>query len=200
MRIIGIDYDGTIVDTRGVKAHWLREHMGMEVSPWKTDRAHCVPIIGSENYDRMSEFVYGRQGSLRAKEIRGSIDAIQELAKNSRICIVTARTPRQTRWCKEWLRKKGLDALVHAYFSATGDSADGRELTKPQLCHDHGIRVMIDDDEHHLEGAELANVKRILLKSGCPQPIDVPEGVALARSWRDVLRIVWAELFCHGGD
>jgi hypothetical protein len=148
----------------------------------------------------MSKFVYGRKGSLQAKEVLGSIDAIKELARHSQIFIVTARLSHQIRWSKEWLRKKGIDSFIHAYFSVTGNSIGESELTKPQLCRDYGISVLIDDDERHLKGTELPNLKRILLKSGCRESIDVPEGMELARSWQDVLRILTAELFAHGWE
>jgi len=199
-KIIGIDYDGTIANTSGVKAHWIREHLGIEVPPWQTDRTSCVPLIGPENYQRMSQFVYEREGSLRAGEVPGSIDAIKELARHSKIFIVTARQPHQIRWCKEWLRGKGLDSFIDAYLSAAGNSLDGSEVTKPQLCRDYGVGVLIDDDERHLGGTQVDNLRRILLKSGCTEAIVVPEGVELARSWRDVLRIVGPELFAHGEE
>ncbi|NIS62965.1 MAG: hypothetical protein GTO13_20400 [Proteobacteria bacterium] len=148
----------------------------------------------------MSKFVYGRKGSLQAKEVPGSIDAIEELARHAQIFVVTARVSHQIRWCKEWLRKEGIDSSIHAIFSTTGKSMDGRDLTKPQLCGDYGIHVLIDDDERHLRGPRLPKLKRILLKSGCNEPIDVPQGIALARSWRDVLRILRVELHGRGRE
>lgn len=194
MRIIGIDYDGTIANTSEVKADWIRAHVEMEIPPWKTDRTSCVPIIGLENYERMGQFIYEREGSLKARDVPGSLDAIKELAGNFKIFIVTARKPHQIRWCKEWLRERGLDSLIHAYFSTAGDSPDGGEPSKLQLCRDHGVDVLIDDDERHLEGSEVPNVRRILLKSGCTEVIRVPEGVELARSWPEALRILRAQL------
>ncbi len=200
MKIIGLDYDGTIANTSEVKAHWIREHIGMEVSAWKTDRTSCVPLIGLENYERMSQYVYEREGSLRAREVLGSIGAIEELAQHSRILIVTARKPHQIRWCKEWLRVKALDTSIDGYLSTAGKGPDGGGLTKPQLCRDHGIAILVDDDERHLKGSQVPNLRRILLKSGCHEDIAVPEGVELARNWQDVLQIVRAELFTHGGE
>jgi len=197
--IIGIDYDGTVANTSEVKAHWIREHLGMEVLPWKTDRTSCVPLIGLENYERMSQYVYEREGSLKAWEVPGSIDAIEELARHSKIFIVTARKHHQVRWCKEWLRAKGLDTSIDGYLSSAAPSPYGGGVTKPQLCSNHGIELLVDDDERHLGGTEVPNLRRILLKSGCPEAIAVPEGVQLARSWQDVLRIVRAELFTHWG-
>jgi uncharacterized HAD superfamily protein len=194
MKIIGIDYDGTIANTSEVKADWIREHVGIEVPPWRTDRTSCIPIIGLENYERMGQFIYEREGSLRARDIPGSLDAITELAKKSKIFIVTARKSHQVQWSKEWLRERGLDSLIHAYFSTAGDSPDGSEPSKLQLCRDHDIDVLIDDDERHLEGSEMPHVRRILLKSGCTEMIRVPAGVELARSWPEALRILRAHL------
>jgi hypothetical protein len=148
----------------------------------------------------MSQYVYGREGSLRAREVVDSIDAIQELARHSRIVIVTARQLHQIRWCKQWLREKGLDTSIDAYLSTAGKDPGETAMTKPQLCRDYGIEVLIDDDERHLGGTEGANLIRILLKSGSTGAIAVPEGVKIARSWREVLRIVGAELFAHGGE
>lgn len=194
MKIIGIDYDGTIANTSEVKAQWIRAHVGMEIPPWKTDRTSCVPIIGLENYERMGQFIYEREGSLRARDVPGSLNGIRKLAKKSKIFIVTARKSHQIRWSREWLRERGLHSLIHAYFSSAGDSPDGGEPSKLRVCHDHNIDILIDDDERHLEGSEVPNVRRILLKSGCTEMIRVPQGVALARSWPEVLRILRAEL------
>ena len=194
MKIIGIDYDGTIANTSEVKADWIRAHVEMEIPPWKTDRTSCVPIIGLQTYERMGQFVYEREGSLRARDVPGSLDAIKELARNFRIFIVTARKSEQIRWCKEWLRERDLDSLIHAYFSTAGNSPHGSEPSKLQVCRDHDIDVLIDDDERHLEGSEVPHVRRILLKSGCSEMIRVPEGAELARSWPEALRILRAHL------
>ena len=70
---------------------------------------------------------------------------------------------------------------------------DGSALTKPQLCCDYGIDVLIDDDGRHLGWTEVPNLRRILLKSGCSEPMEIPGGVELARSWRDVLSILRGE-------
>lgn len=198
MKRIGIDYDGTIANTSEVKTGWIREHLGMEIHPWKTDRTSCIPLIGLENYERMSQYVYEREGSLRAREVADSIDAIEELARHSKILIVTARQPHQIRWCQQWLQGKGLDASIDAYLSTAGKGPNGTSMTKPQLCRNHNIEVLIDDDVRHLGGAKGVDLIRILLKSGPTEAIAVPEGVKLARSWREVFRIVEAELFAHG--
>ncbi len=57
---IGLDYDGIIADTNRVKARWIREHLGVEVEPWRCDRTRCVPIIGASAYESMGEVVYER--------------------------------------------------------------------------------------------------------------------------------------------
>ena len=190
---IGIDYDGTIADTNTIKAAWIRENLGIKVPPWKTDRTMCVPIIGLEQYERMSRVVYSPEMSMRAPEVPGAASAIRVLSVKYRVYVVTARNNRQIASCQAWLREAGIAEYISGYLSSAERGPDGTRRSKGELAHRYGICVLVDDDERHLRGEELAEFRRILLKHGCNEPLAVDAGIALASSWTDVLRLLGIE-------
>ena len=187
---IGIDYDGTIADTGAMKSAWIKEHLAMSVPPWETDRTLCVPLIGEDNYERMGRHVYAPAASLRAEEVPGVAAAIQALAARHRIYVVTARNAQQIASCQQWLERHGLAAYITGYLSSAARNPDGSRVSKGQLCRDHGIGVLIDDDERHLRDVDLPGLQRILLKDGCDEPWTPAAGIALATSWPQVQQLL----------
>lgn len=188
---IGIDYDGTIADTGALKSAWIRVHLSLSVPPWKTDRTLCVPIIGEENYERMGRAVYAPAASLLAEPVPGVGAALRALAAGHRLYVVTARDDQQIASCRAWLERQGLAACITGYLSSAARNPDGSKVSKGQLCRDHGIGVLIDDDERHLRGVDLLGLQRILLKDGCDEPWTPAAGIALATSWTEVLQLVY---------
>ena len=92
---LGIDYDGTIVDTGVIKSQWIKSNLGIEVPYYQTDRSTCIKFIGEENYRSMKE-VYERDLTLKALPVRNSLDSIKNLSENHELYLVTKR-PLQTR-------------------------------------------------------------------------------------------------------
>ncbi len=190
---IGIDYDGTIADTGAIKAAWIKEHLGLDVPPWKTDRTLCVPLIGEENYERMGRAAYAPAASLRAAEVDGAAAALRALAARYQLYVVTARSAQGIAPARQWLEQHGLAAYITGYLSSAARNPDGSRVSKGHLCRDHGIGVLIDDDERHLRDIDLPGLRRILLKDGCDQPWAPAEGIALATSWSQVLQLLAVE-------
>ena len=187
---IGLDYDGTIADTGAVKSAWIKEHLGLEVPPWKTDRTLCVPIIGLEEYARMGSVVYGPEATRWAQEVPGASAAIAALAARYRLYVITARNAEQMAWSRQWLDAHGLAAHIQGYLSSGERASDGSRPSKARLGSEHNIRILVDDDERHLDGPEVAAFQRILLKAGCDQPFSPAPGIALARSWHEALDLL----------
>ncbi len=187
---IGIDYDGTIADTNALKVAWIKENLGLEVPPWRTDRTLCVPIIGLEAYERMSRIVYSPEFSARAKEVPGAAQAIKALARHWRIYVVTARDNAQVDSSRAWLQEKGLLPYISGFLSSAERAPDGTRLSKAALCARYGLRVLIDDDERHLRDVLVPGLQRILLKSGCDEELEVAPGIELARSWPQAVEIL----------
>jgi len=180
MPCLGIDYDATIADTNSVKATWIREHLGLEVSPWQCDRTTCVPIIGLENYEAMSLVVYERDYTLVAAPIAGALDALRTLSLHSSVYIITARPPHRIAFAKTWLAEHGAaDTISNIVSSAATD--------KQALCREHGVNVLVDDDVRHLVHLSEQGTRAILFKPGFDGESVIPAGVTLCRSWDEVM-------------
>jgi FMN phosphatase YigB (HAD superfamily) len=179
----GLDYDGTIADTNLVKARWIREHLGIEVEPWRCDRTSCLPIIGPESYERLAGAVYERELSLAAPPVAGALAALEHLSARGRIVIVTARLPRRIAYAREWLRVHGAEGRIAAIVSSSGSDKLAR-------CRAEGVDVLIDDDERHLALAQAAGLSCLWLRSGLPAAVPAGGTVPLCRSWPEALALL----------
>lgn len=180
MPCFGIDYDATVADTNSVKATWIREHLGLEVSPWQCDRTTCIPIIGLESYEAMSSVVYERDYTLAAAPIAGALDALRTLSLHSSVYIITARPPYRIAFAETWLEQHGVaDTISNIFSSAASD--------KQTLCREHGVNVLVDDDVRHLVRLSEQGARAILFKAGFDGEFVIPDGVTLCRSWDEVM-------------
>ncbi len=175
---IGLDYDGIIADTNRVKARWIREHLGVEVEPWRCDRTRCVPIIGASAYESMGEVVYERRSSLAAPPVAGGLDAIRDLERAYRLYVVTARRDHRVEFARRWLELQGIAGCFEAVLSSAGS-------TKARICIDHEITALVDDDERHL--GSLTGVEPVLLKAGYTGSGEEFADLRALRSWPEVV-------------
>ena len=89
--MFALDYDGTIADTNAVKSQWIRDHLGKKIEPYNCDRTWCVPLIGEDNYNRMSNVVYDRRHSLSAFPVPGAPNALKIISGHGPVYVITAR-------------------------------------------------------------------------------------------------------------
>lgn len=181
MHSFGIDYDGTIADTNRVKAAWIRERLGREVDPQACDRTSCVPIIGAASYEAMAAVVYERESSLKAPPVAGALDALRALREHGQVYVLSARLPHRLVFAREWLELHGAGEFADALLS----SADSDKLS---VCKQHGIDVLVDDDERHLVPVVKQGLQAVLLKVDFNGDMMPPAGVQFCRSWAEVLK------------
>jgi len=178
--IIAIDFDGTIGDANLEKARWIKTHLGRDVFPWQCSATECIPIIGPEEYDRAGDCVYEREGTLRADEVPGALDALRSMAAIARLHVVTARGERRLLFAREWLEVKGVLSCIEGIHSSAG-------TTKEAVCSELGANVLIDDDLRHLREVKMEGLMRILLQDGRKDQADCGPGVRFCTSWRQIL-------------
>jgi hypothetical protein len=185
---IGIDFDGTIADTNEVKAKWIRMNLGVDLSPWSCDRSKCVPIIGLEKYEQMAAFVYGEEGTGDAAPVTGALDGLRCLAQRAWLYVVTNRFGSHLPAARRWLCRHGVANLFKNVVSSAG-------RTKGEVCWEHGIEVLLDDDLRHTGLTRQHPVRVVLLARG-PDNSWEPDAICV-KSWSEF--VAWTTTF-HGSD
>jgi len=178
--IIAIDFDGTIGDANQQKARWIKANLGLSLPSWQCSYTECVPIVGEEVHKTMGISVYGREGTLRAAEVSGALDALRALSKGCTLHIVTARPEIRVPWAREWLKQKGVLTCIEEIHTSEGTS-------KAAICSELGASVLIDDDVRHLREGEAEDLSRILLQDGRTDRPDYGPGITFCSSWREIL-------------
>lgn len=146
--VLAIDYDGVVANTNEIKSLWIRNYLGLKVPSWRCDRTQCVPLIGIDNYEQMSQVVYGRKASLDAKPVAGAVQSIQRLSKLFRLYIVTARSKEKIKWVHQWLRMNSLETFLQGVMSSVGKSK------AEVIAHIRAVALLDDDLRHLLSLAE----------------------------------------------
>jgi len=180
---IAVDYDGVVADTSQLKADWIRENLGMSVSPGICDRTRCVERIGTRQYNRMAKVVYGREYSLRAQPVAGLKSAIPILAKSFRLVILSARDDSNILWVTEWLQKHGL----YQHFSGVISTQQRQKL---ETASELGAAALFDDDIRHLRGPGLTSVRRFHFDRDLPEDVRTEKQLVHVKSWHVFLQLL----------
>ena len=178
--VIGIDFDGTIIDTNRAKSEWIAEKTGRQIAPYHCDRTRCVPLIGADAYREMGRYVYSESCTLSLHAIDGALSAIDLLRKTHAVVVITARSGRTLESASCWLEShhetRGLQTL--------GLSP---ETSKLDVCRTAGAQVLIDDDERHLRPFTNTAARPILFKQNAPESESFEIDV-VCRTWAEIVK------------
>jgi len=178
--VIAIDFDGTIGDANKLKSAWIQENLGLELPSWQCCYTECEPIVGAEVHKPMGDSVYGREGTLRAEEVSGALDALRLLSEKATLHVVTARPEFRVPFAQEWLELNSALDCIEAFHSSVG-------TTKAAICAEINASVLIDDDVRHLTESENPDLIRILLQDGRTDRPDHGPKVVFCNSWEKIL-------------
>ncbi len=173
--LIALDYDGVIADTNLVKSNWILDNIGINVSPSKCDRSSCAGIIGLENYEQMSNYVYEREASLSAKPVANAIESIKQLSMYYEFIIITARTNTRVKWAIEWLEKNKIVNIFRDIVSSHGES-------KVKIAKLIGARILVDDDIRHLIEEQENYIKKYHFSSDTTN--DISGNIEIVGNWK----------------
>jgi hypothetical protein len=124
--------------------------------------------------------VYGREGTLRAVEIKGALDALRDLCAHHTLHIVTARPDSRVPFAAEWLEQNGVSNCITAIHSSVGTS-------KAAVCAELGAGALVDDDVRHLTESDEPGLMRILLQDGRLDRPDYGPEIVFCTDWSGVL-------------
>jgi len=180
---IAIDYDGVIADTNQLKADWIRENLGVSISPGLCDRTRCVKHIGVEAYNRMAKVVYDREYSLQAQPLAGLKSAIPALAKLFRLIILSTRDNSNIRWVNEWLYSYGL-------YEQFTDIVSSYQKQKLGIASELRATALLDDDIRHLRVSGFLSVRRFHFDRDLFEDIQREGQIVHVKSWTAFLQVL----------
>jgi hypothetical protein len=143
-----------------------------------------VDVVGRDIYKEMGDCVYCQDATCHVPPVPGALDAIARLRADHEFVLVTARTGERSGFAQEWLAKwdetRGIGVL----------GIKTSLVSKLEVCREHGIDVLIDDDERHFRDADTAQTMSILFKQDAPAELSYP--VRVCRTWAEIADVIEA--------
>lgn len=199
-----LDADDVLLKTGDEKIRWLRGNLTEDdvvdksrtlesILPYDCSRTALVPIIGHENYERMTVYVYSADGTTSTKPLDGALDSIKELAEMGRIYVVSARKPEQIQNTRNWLQANGFDPYIERAFSEKEPECIDIPVIsgskKVGIAKHLGAQMLVDDDERHMPKEPVEGVDCLLFGPGDREKIIASSHhVIIAPNWNDVVR------------
>jgi len=107
---IGIDFDDTLNDYRGLLGKLVQERFGKELNKGDT----LASTIGEDNSQALVTEILETDLSLQLEPRPDSVGVLQRLiAHNHEIIILTARYDREVLFIDQWLNSRGLTANIY---------------------------------------------------------------------------------------
>jgi uncharacterized HAD superfamily protein len=143
---IGIDFDGVIVDTAGLKTKLAKEAFGIELSLENASRANILKLgIDAKAYDKTFRRIIMLNESHEiplVESAKGTIDRIYEENPDDKVYVITSRSDFEVPYQRNIMKNKQIK--YHRIIN-TSDSP------KNDVCLENKIRAYMDDDLHKLE-------------------------------------------------
>lgn len=182
--IIGLDFDGVIVDSHGLKATLLKEIFDEDV-PVEACRKVIQIHRGKKAYKQychVQRLVYETKKYHRRLEFMpGALRRIRYLQERGHeIVIISSRSPMSAILAKQWLKEHELDIKL---------IASGRNGSKAPAAHKLKLDVFIDDDLIKL--VQLMGIIPALYLFRQPHNLAIKntgQNIRIAESWADIGR------------
>ncbi|MFH1047222.1 MAG: hypothetical protein V1738_02865 [Patescibacteria group bacterium] len=174
--LIGLDFDGVIVDHSEHKLQLARE-LGYELEPWQTNTNIMKKFVSESEYRGIQEKIY-TELSLVAPPIAEALEHIRQLGGEP--LILSARRSDTVQHALQWMKQHDLFEVIpveRVHFCA-------KSSQKGDYCRRLGVEVFLDDKLAVLDVLD-SNVKKFLFdhhdsvrQSGLAHPHQVISGWA----------------------
>ena len=187
--IVGLDYDGVIVDNIAYKCELARDMFGLEVPPacFVSGISEVPGYLDAEQYRQLVGAVYGLRASVVGmRPIPDAMYFIQLLlAEGHAVSVVTARKGDWLKIAQEWLTARNLSLPT----IGVGSGVSKADALK-------GFQVFVDDTIEILEQLQDTVPERYLFTSASNRSVAV-EGVATRiTTWQQL----YFEIQRHAGS
>ncbi|MDP4000458.1 MAG: hypothetical protein Q8Q11_03490 [bacterium] len=188
---VGVDLDEVLADlVESVLEHY-EEQTGVR---------HCRDDMRSYNFwdlwggtrEQAVEIVHEFYETDRFRTVApipGALEAIESLAGEHELVVVTSRPEATKQETQVWVREHFGESFASIHLT-NHFSKDGQTLTKSQVCRDLGVDLMIEDNPEYAADCASHGIPVLLLEAPWNRSAEIPEGVIPVGSWPEIARLL----------
>ncbi len=121
--------------------------------------------------------------------VPGSLEMVRQLARQHKLCIITARPHILRAETQQWLRKHFADAF-HCINLTNQWHGVGKKKLKSEIGKEQKISIMIDDSLNHALDCAAAGIYVLLADFNYPwnqSTATLPENIKRVHSWEEIV-------------
>ena len=189
--VIAVDIDDVIVAEAEFIVEYSNKYWGhaLSIDDYKEHWSDMWQVDHAET-ERRADILHSPGMVTNYLMIENAHQALEELAKNFRLVILTSRRKVVKEETLNWLSNNFAGLFDEVHFTGFWDSINqgSHLLTKADLTKAIGAQYLIDDQPKHCFAAAEAGVKAVLFGNGAEsRNLKLPEGVTRCKNWQEVL-------------
>lgn len=141
---VGLDFDGVICDTIAAMIAYASATRGLTLAPLDCIGPAGPAGLDAEQFVRLVEDTHRTEYALRMLPVAGAIEALQQIARDHDLLIVTARREAAFENAKRWAAQFGLTPVIREFVSTAGTTTASAAATL-------ALDVLVDDLPQHLD-------------------------------------------------
>lgn len=190
--LIGLDLDDVIADFIPSFLEFYNNNYNSSLTRDNVSTYKLWYILGitqEKAVQRMIEF-YDSPYFRDIRPVVGSMDAINVLNQNHKLCIITSRLEqgigKTRRWIIDWFPSK----FGEIYFAKNTYAQDKKEKSKLEICLDLNVRFLVEDSLEYTQQCAEKGINVLLLNTPWNQANKLPENVTRVKSWNEIVNII----------
>ena len=188
MKIIGIDLDDILLNFNDAFVKFHNEKYGTSHTRKNVTDFHLENVwdISREEMLKRLDAFYTSDHHKNAQPIEGAIEAINKLAKENELHVITASPEDMKKEIIAWLGTHFQGKFKNVHF--VNKSIFGTSMkNKSEVCKELGIEVFVDDALHNAEDIAQLGVPVFLLDTPWNQG-EVKPPIARVHSWDEIMQ------------
>ena len=192
---IAIDLDDVLFDFIGYFFEWHNHKFGTAFKPndMVYDFLWEVWDGTKEDAGERVELFFKEIDMLSMGPIAGAYEVLTRLKEKYDLYIVSARPKSTYQDTAAWLDKYFTGIFQEVELGIGNPLADGRILSKAELCRQKGIETLVDDQLVHALACSKLGIETLLFGNhGWNQTNNLPPGTSRVQDWFEIGRILLA--------
>lgn len=183
-RVVGLDFDDTVVDTTGALVRSIERELGVPVEPGNISDFNYWASLG---FDRTQALDFCREqerAGYPGIELVPEVDsAIVANADRYKFVIVTARLPEMHSVTWDTLAATGLAAYIEEVYHSANPFHSGALPSKAEICLDIGAAAFFDNEVPNVNACHDSGVSGHLFGDKGFRDVDPRIGVSIVPDW-----------------